>query len=647
MNKGKPTIIEEGIAELCKEAHDKGLMSATTVAAEAIAETEVSFIVVGTPSSPEGHLNLNYIYTVAGRIGRALKEKKERGDIKQMHLVAIRSTVLPGTNQKVGEIIAEESGLVRGVDFTIVSNPEFLREGTSVEDYFNPPLTLIGTDSEYAELVFREMYKDIKAEFICTDIKVAEMMKYVNNTYHALKIVFGNEVGNICKSVNVDSHKVMEIFCKDKQLNISPYYFKPGFAYGGSCLPKDLKALKTLAHDNDVDVPVIESIFQSNENQKKRAIQLIMNQGQRKVGILGLSFKAGTDDLRCSPIVDVVEALLGKVPVTWIDMLRKQGEYVSHCCWKEKAVMEFGDDDEGKIIDLRGGDWHNFNYLQQFVSLLTGCRFSSFENVEENIIWLFSDEEEIKDVKNLPLYNNKESRCFSIGGNTFLRDSSDHVLIGIDHAELGFGTIAAHGHADALSVQMMVDGKVILADPGTFIYHCNLPMRNEFRKTVNHNTIAMLDDNGNPIDQSQMLGAFLWGKRAHCTLENFQTSSSVDTLTASHDGYLPFRHQRTVEFIGKDTSKPILRVKDAMGEGKWVATWMLGADCSVKEEGEEWTIKNDGQIVVLSVGTDVDRIAVEDVEVSEEYGVKRPSKAIRIYGSQPVLSVDFMIIINK
>lgn len=312
MNAGKPTIIEEGIAELCKEAHDKGLMSATTVAAEAIAKTEISFIVVGTPSSPEGHLNLNYIYTVAGRIGRALKDKKSRGAIKNMHLIAIRSTVLPGTNQKVGEIIAEESGLERGVDFSIVSNPEFLREGTSVEDYFNPPLTLIGTDSEYAEQVFREMYQDIKAEFICTDIKVAEMMKYVNNTYHALKIVFGNEVGNICKSVNVDSHKVMEIFCKDKQLNISPYYFKPGFAYGGSCLPKDMKALKTLAHDNYIDVPVIESIFQSNENQKKRAVQLIMAQGQRKVGVLGLSFKAGTDDLRCSPIVDVVESLLGK-----------------------------------------------------------------------------------------------------------------------------------------------------------------------------------------------------------------------------------------------------------------------------------------------------------------------------------------------
>lgn len=312
MNEGKPTIIEEGISELCQEVHDKGLMSATTVSEEAISKSEISFIVVGTPSSPEGHLNLNYVFSVAREIGRNLKVKKERGDLNYMHLVAIRSTVLPGTNKKVGEIIVEESGLERGKEFTVVSNPEFLREGTSVEDYFNPPLTLVGTDSKYAEKVFREIYKDIKAEFICTDIKVAEMMKYVNNTYHALKIVFGNEVGNICKGLDIDSHKVMEIFCKDKQLNISPYYFKPGFAYGGSCLPKDLKALKTMAHDLYVDVPVIESVFQSNENQKKNAVKIIMAQGQRKIGILGLSFKAGTDDLRSSPIVDVVEMLLGK-----------------------------------------------------------------------------------------------------------------------------------------------------------------------------------------------------------------------------------------------------------------------------------------------------------------------------------------------
>ncbi len=311
INEGKPTIIEEGIAELCAEAHEKGLMNATMDVREAVHGTDVSFIVVGTPSSKEGHLNLNYIYKVAEQIGAALSDKPANKDGLR-HIVAIRSTVLPGTNEKVGEIIAQASGLVRGKDFTIVSNPEFLREGTSVKDYFNPPLTLVGTDMPEAEAVFREIYKGIDAEFICTDIRVAEMMKYVNNTYHALKIVFGNEVGNICKELNIDSHKVMEIFCKDKQLNISPYYFKPGFAYGGSCLPKDMKALKTLAHDHYVEVPVIEAIGESNELQKKRAVQLIMAQGQRKVGILGLSFKAGTDDLRCSPIVDVVESLLGK-----------------------------------------------------------------------------------------------------------------------------------------------------------------------------------------------------------------------------------------------------------------------------------------------------------------------------------------------
>lgn len=316
MRAGKPTIIEAGIAELCAEAHEAGRMTATTSVEEAVLGSSVSFIVVGTPSSPQGHLNLNYIYNVAQEIGAALKVKSEEGRGKNegnlLHIVAIRSTVLPGTNEKVGEIIAEASGLKRGVDFTVVSNPEFLREGTSVEDYFNPPLTLIGTDMPEAEAVFREIYKDIPAEFIATDIRVAEMMKYVNNTYHALKIVFGNEVGNICKELNIDSHKVMEIFCKDKQLNISPYYFKPGFAYGGSCLPKDMKALKTLAHDLYVQVPVIESIFESNEVQKDKAVRLIMAAGHRKVGILGLSFKAGTDDLRCSPIVEVVERLLGK-----------------------------------------------------------------------------------------------------------------------------------------------------------------------------------------------------------------------------------------------------------------------------------------------------------------------------------------------
>lgn len=306
INQGRPTIIEAEIDELVKETHDKGLLEGTMDYRYAVNNSEISFIVVGTPSSKEGHLNLNYIYGVAREIGDALRDKDS------FHVVAICSTVLPGTNKKVGEIIEEVSGKKRNFDFTVVSNPEFLREGTAVKDYLNPPLTLIGTDNEKAEAMFRELYKDIPGEFIATDIEVAEIMKYVNNTYHALKIVFSNEVGNICKGLGIDSHKVMEIFCKDKQLNISPYYFKPGFAYGGSCLPKDSKALRTLAHDLYVDVAVIMAIDSSNEIQKKNAIDIIESKGKKKIGILGLSFKSGTDDLRCSPIVDVAEALLGK-----------------------------------------------------------------------------------------------------------------------------------------------------------------------------------------------------------------------------------------------------------------------------------------------------------------------------------------------
>lgn len=306
INTGRPTIIEKDIEELCYDGYTSGRLRATTDVKTAVTASDISFIAVGTPSTREGHLNLNYIYTVAQQIGEALRDKNT------FHVIAIRSTVFPGTNRRVGEIIAEASGKTRNKDFAIVSNPEFLREGTSVHDFLNPPLTLVGSDSERATDMFRELYKDIPADFIETDIRVAEIMKYVNNTFHALKIVFGNEVGNICKALDIDSHKVMDIFCRDRQLNISPYYFKPGFAYGGSCLPKDTKALRTLARDHYIDVPVIDHIEKSNELQKANAVKLIMQQGRRNIGILGLSFKAGTDDLRCSPIVDVVETLLGK-----------------------------------------------------------------------------------------------------------------------------------------------------------------------------------------------------------------------------------------------------------------------------------------------------------------------------------------------
>ncbi len=331
------------------------------------------------------------------------------------------------------------------------------------------------------------------------------------------------------------------------------------------------------------------------------------------------------------------------VPQSWTDMLQKQAGYVANSVWNEQVAMEFGDDDEGKIIDLHGGNWQYINYVLQFSSLITGKRFHSFNRVEENICWLFSNAD-IERIKTFPLFDNKKSCCYKIGGNTFLRDASGRILIGIDHAALGFGSIAAHGHADALSVQMMVDGNVVLADPGTYIYHCCLPMRNAFRKTINHNTICLKDKNGACIDQSQMLGAFLWGKRANCVLENWQTDQDHDTLTASHDGYSPIIHQRTIDFMYKSSDSPILRIKDYIsGDTSWVSTWILGGDCTVDKNGEGFEIICGGNKITMCINTDIDNIQIENAEISEAYGSKRQTKAIRIYGENKVLSVDFKI----
>ena len=306
INNGKPTIIEKDIDVIIAEQHKLGTISATTEAMDAVLNSEICIIAVGTPSTPQGHLNLKYIFQVAENIGIALRNKEE------FQVVAIRSTVLPGTCDKVAAIIEEASGKKRNVAFAIVDNPEFLREGTAVQDYYNPPLTLIGSDNKEAAEKLGQLYSKLPGEIITTDLKVAEVMKYVNNTFHALKISFGNEVGNVCSALGIDSHQVMDIFCKDKQLNISNYYFKPGFAYGGSCLPKDLKGFQTLAHDLYVKTPVIDGIGATNEIQIERAIDIIQRYPNKKLGFLGLSFKAGTDDLRNSPAVRVVEALLGK-----------------------------------------------------------------------------------------------------------------------------------------------------------------------------------------------------------------------------------------------------------------------------------------------------------------------------------------------
>ncbi len=306
INAGRPTIIEKDIDTIIKEQHLRGTISATTDAPKAVATSEISIIAVGTPSTAQGHLNLKYIFSVARDIGLALKNKEG------MHIIAIRSTVLPGTCDQVAKIIEEASGKNRNEGFAIVDNPEFLREGSAVKDYFNPPLTLIGSDNKAAAKKIRLLYDSLPGEIIITELKVAEIMKYVNNTYHALKISFANEVGNVCSALDIDSHQVMDIFCKDRQLNISNYYFKPGFAYGGSCLPKDLKGFQTLAHDLYIKTPVIQGIDVTNEIQIVRAIELIENYPNKKLGFLGLSFKAGTDDLRNSPAVRVIESLLGK-----------------------------------------------------------------------------------------------------------------------------------------------------------------------------------------------------------------------------------------------------------------------------------------------------------------------------------------------
>ncbi len=306
INSGKATIVEKDIDSILNEQFENGRISATNNYIEAINNTNLSIVAVGTPSSTNGHLDLSYIFKVAKNIAEGLKDKDE------FHVIVIRSTVMPGTCSKVASIIEKYSGKINDKDFSVVSNPEFLREGTAVEDFYNPPYTLIGSENNIAIEVLSKIYSDINGEKIIVKIKEAEIIKYINNSFHALKVTFANEVGNICKALEIDSHVVMDIFSQDKQLNISPYYLKPGFAYGGSCLPKDLKALQTVAHDYYLNTPVLSSINKSNDYQIERAVNIIEDLKFKKIGVLGLSFKAGTDDLRNSPTVSLLETLLGK-----------------------------------------------------------------------------------------------------------------------------------------------------------------------------------------------------------------------------------------------------------------------------------------------------------------------------------------------
>jgi GDP-mannose 6-dehydrogenase len=307
INAGKTPIIEKDIGEMIGAAVRDKTLRATTNVREAVEQTEISLICVGTPSQLNGNLDLSHVRKVCMEIGSALRDKAE------FHVVVARSTMLPGSMRDVViPTLEEASGKRAGVDFGVCNNPEFLREGTAVFDYYNPPKTVIGETDERSGEMLLKLYEKMDAPLVRTNVETAEMVKYADNSWHAVKVAFANEIGNLCKATGIDGHTVMEIFCKDTKLNLSPYYMKPGFAFGGSCLPKDVRALTYKARSLDLDLPLLNSVLPSNERQVQKGIKMITDKGNRKVGILGFSFKAGTDDLRESPLVQVIEHLIGK-----------------------------------------------------------------------------------------------------------------------------------------------------------------------------------------------------------------------------------------------------------------------------------------------------------------------------------------------
>jgi GDP-mannose 6-dehydrogenase len=307
LNAGTSTILETGIGELVAEMVASGRLRATTGVADAVRSSELSLICVGTPSRPNGSIDLSYIERVCTQIGETL------ATLDRWHTVVIRSTVLPGTvDGVVIPALERASGKRAGADFGVCSNPEFLREGSSIKDFYAPPFTLIGSHDDRSAAAVQAIYAGIDAPVHCVAMGVAETIKYACNSFHAVKVTFANEIGGICKAVGVDSHEVMRIFCEDRKLNISPAYLRPGFAFGGSCLPKDVRALSYKARQLDVDTPMLAAALESNRKLIERAYGTIVGTGARRIGVLGMSFKAGTDDLRESPIVTLIEMLIGK-----------------------------------------------------------------------------------------------------------------------------------------------------------------------------------------------------------------------------------------------------------------------------------------------------------------------------------------------
>lgn len=307
LRRGQAPIVETGIQELMRTVSASGRVRVTDSVREAILATDLSFVCVGTPASSNGNQDLSAIVHIAEEIGAVLPEKSSH------HVIVIRSTVRPGTVEEVIQPVLERaSGMKAARDFSLCFQPEFLREGSSIEDYDHPPMTVVGSDDAYAVSVLKNLFGHLPCEFVHTTVRTAEMLKYACNAFHAVKVTFANEIGRIAQALGVDAHEVMRLLCLDRQLNISPAYLRPGFAFGGSCLPKDLKALIYAAKIRDVELPMLANVLASNSAHIEHAIDAVLSSGRRSVGMVGLSFKSGTDDLRESPFVIMAERFIGK-----------------------------------------------------------------------------------------------------------------------------------------------------------------------------------------------------------------------------------------------------------------------------------------------------------------------------------------------
>jgi GDP-mannose 6-dehydrogenase len=306
VNAGTSPLVEPGLGELLSEVVAAGRLRCTLSTHEAVSESDLALICVGTPSRDNGQLNVDAIRRVAEELGEALRRHPKA------YTVVLRSTVLPGTTESVLVPALRGSTGAGLPGLTVAVNPEFMREGSSLRDFVQPPLNLVGSDTPDAAALLRGLYAQVEAPFVYVSIRSAEMAKYVSNAFHALKITFANEIGDLCDTLGADAHEVMRVFLMDRKLNISDAYLRPGFAFGGSCLPKDLRALTHAARSADVKLPLLSQILPSNDRQIQQGIGRVLATRRRRIGVLGLAFKPGTDDLRESPMVRLVEALIGK-----------------------------------------------------------------------------------------------------------------------------------------------------------------------------------------------------------------------------------------------------------------------------------------------------------------------------------------------